>query len=326
MTKNSIIKIKENQANTRLDILLSENLDISRSQAQKFIKQEQIYINDELPKKFGVIVKKGDVVLFKKEIEKAIKKPDNFIHKKNSTETMIVEPQIIAKTADYIVVNKPTGLLTHPTQANEKNTLAGWVVKKFPKNKGVGEDPIRPGIVHRLDKEASGLLVIARTQEMFEHLKSQFKNRTIEKEYVVLAHGRIEKDNDIIDFPISRSENSEKMAAVPKTVKGLPSDAGKEATTEIDVEKRFINFTLLKVKIYTGRTHQIRAHLFAYNHPIVGDPLYFHKKQKKTWDKKCGRLFLHCTRLSFTDLDGYKQTFESTLPKELENFIKTIKN
>ena len=100
---------------------------------------------------------------------------------------------------------------------------------------------------------------------------------------------------------------------------------GKEAKTEFLVEKNFVNFSLLRVKIHTGRMHQIRAHLLAYNHPLVGDPLYFQKKQKRTWDEKLGRLFLHSAKLGFTDLEGNKQEFESPLPKKLEEFLKLLK-
>ena len=114
------------------------------------------------------------------------------------------------------------------------------------------------------------------------------------------------------------------MAAQPLMVRGEKNSVGKEALTEFLVEKRFVNFTLLKVTIHTGRMHQIRVHLLAYNHPVVGDPLYNQKKRKSTWDKKLGRLFLHCTQLVFTDLKGEKKVFESALPIELETFLKTL--
>jgi 23S rRNA pseudouridine1911/1915/1917 synthase len=198
------------------------------------------------------------------------------------------------------------------------------LLKKYPELKTVGEDPVRPGIVHRLDKEASGLLVIARTQPMFELLKEQFKNRTIEKEYMVLVHGRVAKDEDTISFPIARSESFDRMAAIPKLERGQPTSEGKEALTEFLVEQRFVNFTLLRVKIHTGRMHQIRAHFLAYNHPVVGDPLYFQKKRKNTWDKKLGRLFLHCTKLAFKDLNDEQKEFTSPLPKELETFLSSL--
>ena len=196
---------------------------------------------------------------------------------------------------------------------------------QYPGLKKVGDDEKRPGIVHRLDKEASGLLVVARNQSTFELLKDQFKNRTVEKEYIVLVHGVVAKDWDEIKFPIERSKTLDRMSALPATQRGLTNASGKEAFTEFDVEKRFINFTLLRVKIHTGRMHQIRAHLLAYNHPVVADPLYFQKKRKDRWDKVCGRLFLHCTRLAFIDKNGERQEFNSPLPKKLSDFLLLLK-
>jgi len=140
-------------------------------------------------------------------------------------------------------------------------------------------------------------MVVAKTQKMFEHLKKQFKKRTINKEYCVLAHGRIARDWGEINFPIARARN--RMAAIPES---QDHSEAKEAKTEFVVEKRFVNFTLLRVKIHTGRMHQIRAHLLAYNSPLVGDPIYFQKKQKRMWDEKLGRLFLHSIKLEFDDL------------------------
>ncbi|MFH2018870.1 MAG: RNA pseudouridine synthase, partial [bacterium] len=233
--------------------------------------------------------------------------------------------KIVAETPDYIVINKPSGMLTHSTNRLEKDSLAELLAEKYPELKKVGEDPVRPGIVHRLDKEASGLLVVARTQKMFDHLKNQFKKRTIEKEYIVLAHGKVAKDWDEINFPIARSRTTDRMSARPLAKKGEIDEDSKTAKTEFLVEKRFVNFTLLRVKIYTGRMHQIRAHLLAYNHPVVGDPLYFQKKRKRMWDERLGRLFLHCSKLGFVDLTGTKVSFESRLPKELEEFLLKLK-
>ncbi|MFH1292456.1 MAG: RNA pseudouridine synthase [bacterium] len=233
---------------------------------------------------------------------------------------------LIQKEAkDYLIVNKPAGLLTHPTEAGESKTLSGLLVKKYPELAQVGEDPNRPGIIHRLDKLASGLLVIPRNQAMFEHLKKQFQERTVDKEYSVLVHGRVLADENTIDLPLSHSKNTKRIAAVPKIKKGIADDRGRTALTDFWVEKRWINFTLLQVKIHTGRTHQIRVHMLAYNHPVVGDPIYFQKKQKRKWDDELGRLFLHCNKLGFVDLQGKKRVFKSKLPKKLEDFLKKIK-
>ncbi len=321
------IKILKKDDGQRLDVFLSKELKISRSQVKKMIEAEQVFshrqgrvpprggINNKLIKKPGEILRGGEII--------EIKKPKLTIaaSAKKAAGQVKFDVKIMAVTPDYIVVEKPTGMLAHPTMAGEKNTLADFITKKYPAVKKVGDDPMRPGIVHRLDKEASGLMVIARTQKMFNHLKEQFKNRTIEKEYLALAHEPMPRNWDEINFPISRSETSDRMAAIPAG----EASRGKEAKTEFLLEKNFINFSLIRVKTHTGRMHQIRVHLLAYNHPLVGDPLYFQKKQKRAWDEKLGRLFLHSTKLGFTDLDGEAQEFNSPLPKELDEFLKLLK-
>ncbi len=311
---NQII-VPKKSAGERLDIFLAKKLKISRSQVQKMVGADQVFVNKKLPKKPGDNLTEGEEI----EIKKA--KITLEAKAKKKAGQVKFDVKIIKTTPDYIVVEKPTGMLAHPTMAKEKNTLADFIVKKYPQVKKVGDDPMRPGIVHRLDKEASGLMIIARTQKMFNHLKEQFKNRTIEKEYFALAHEPMPRNWDEINFPISRSETSDRMAAIPTG----EASRGKEAKTEFLVEKNFVNFSLLRVKTHTGRMHQIRVHFLAYNHPLVGDPLYFQKKQKRVWDEKLGRLFLHSTKLGFVDLEGNKQTFESPLPQELTDFLKLLK-
>lgn len=322
LTANKKIKITADQAGERLDIFLAKELGISRSQAQKMIEQEQVTINKQLAQKAGQIVKAGDaIVVAKNKVTKKSIGGSTAADKTAAPHSKQLTPEIVADTTDYIVLNKPTGMLTHPTMAKETDTLADFVASKYPRIKKVGDDPTRPGIVHRLDKEASGLIIVAKTQAMFNALKEQFKNRTIDKEYLALVHGQVDREWGEINFRISRSKTSDRMAAVPVN----ETSVGKEAKTEFLVEKQFINFTLLRIKIFTGRMHQIRVHLLAYNHPLVGDPLYTQKKQKKNWDKALGRLFLHSTKLGFTDLNGEKQLFESLLPQELSDFLKLLK-
>lgn len=232
--------------------------------------------------------------------------------------------EIIKKTKNYIVLNKPAGLMVHKAPNREDKTLVDFLIKKYPKIKGVGEDEIRPGIVHRLDKEVSGLMVVALNQESFLNLKQQFKNRTIEKYYTALVYGNLEKDEDVIDFPIKRSSKGFKMAAVPNSFFS-EKDTTREAITKFEVLKRFTNFSLVKIKLETGRTHQIRVHFFAINHPLVGDKLYLNKKMS-TKNKKIilDRIFLVSNKLSFTDLKGEKQTFEINIPKNLQEIIDNL--
>ena len=240
-----------------------------------------------------------------------------------------MEPKIIIETADYLVIEKPAGVLVHPTLAREPNTVVDWLKKKYPKIKNVGDSSERPGIVHRLDKEASGLLAIAKTQVMFEHLKKQFQAREIDKEYLVLVYGKVSREEGVIDFEIDRGQEG-RMVARPKVdklslAKVKDIQEGREALTEFIVEKRFARFTLLRVKIHTGRTHQIRVHMFAYTHPVVGDQLYLNRKLIKKSEQKLNRLFLHSTRLCFNDLVGEKKCFESGLPEELQAYLSKLK-
>ncbi|RLC38619.1 RluA family pseudouridine synthase [Candidatus Falkowbacteria bacterium] len=232
----------------------------------------------------------------------------------------------IFKNNEFIVINKPAGLLTHGAPHIDEKTLAEALLEDYPKLINIGEDRGRPGIMHRLDKLASGLLVIARTQDSFDNLKAQFKKRTIKKYYKALVYGKIEKDADEISFPIKRSAQGYKMAALPETVNGKKNITGRQAITEFEIIKKFINYTFLDVKIITGRTHQIRVHMCAYGHPVVGDDLYSTKKTRiKNKKLNLGRLFLHAYSLEFIDLKGKRQKFEVELPEELTNFLKIVK-
>jgi len=232
----------------------------------------------------------------------------------------------IFENDEYLVANKPAGLLTHGTEHISEQSFAEFLLKDYPKIKKIGDDPFRPGIVHRLDKLASGLLVVAKTQASFDNIKKQFQKRTVEKYYTALVYGKIEKDEDEINFPIARSAKGYKMAALPLTCKKEKNPGGRTAITEFNVCKKFINYTLLDVKIKTGRTHQIRVHLSAYGHPIVGDDLYGTKKTKiKNLKLGLKRLFLVSHKLSFRDLNGQKQTYQIDLPDDLNKFLEKIK-
>ena len=234
--------------------------------------------------------------------------------------------ELIEENKEYIVINKPAGLLTHGAPHIEGSSLVDQILEDFPDIAGVGEDPERPGIMHRLDKMASGILVIARTMDSFNNLKNQFKARTVSKTYTALVFGKMEGEGERITFPIKRSTKGYKMAAIPNTNKGEPNLEGRNAITDFWVEKKFINYTLLKVKIKTGRTHQIRVHMTSYGHPIVGDDLYGTKKTRiKNRKIELGRIFLVARKLGFTNLAGEKQEYAIGLPSELLEFMKKVK-
>ncbi|MCX6795893.1 MAG: RNA pseudouridine synthase [Candidatus Falkowbacteria bacterium] len=227
---------------------------------------------------------------------------------------------------EFIVINKPAGLIAHGAEHIKEENLAEELMKEFPEIAKIGDDPERPGLMHRLDKLVSGLMVIARTQASFDNLKKQFQNRQVEKVYTALVYGKIDKDEGEINFPINRSAKGFKMAALPFTKNGGKNDTGRDAITEFSVTKKFINYTLIKVKIKTGRTHQIRVHLFAYGHPVVGDNLYSTKKTREK-NKKLNteRIFLAATELTFQDLAGEIHHFKIDLPAEFNDMIKKIK-
>ncbi len=224
--------------------------------------------------------------------------------------------KIIFENENFLVIDKPVGLEVAAEVKKIEPTLVDWLMKKYPAVAKVGPDPGRPGIVHRLDKAASGLMVVAKTQVAFEHLIKQFEERKIKKEYTVLVHGQVSKDEGTVEFPIARAKSG-RFAALPRG-----SESGRVAITEYEVAQRFRNFTLLKVRIKTGRTHQIRVHLHALGHSVVGDKLYRQKKIKKV---VLDRLFLHASKLGFYNLENQWMEFSSGLPAELENFLKVIK-
>lgn len=315
-----IVPLESNHV--RLDVFLSQELQISRSKVQKMIESGAVFLNKKKPKKAGDNLKTGNSI----EVHEQIIAP--------VVETIKEKPldlfpliQVVKETDDYLVINKPAGLLVHPTEANESHTLARWLEENYPETKGVGEDPIRPGIVHRLDREASGLLVVAKTQKMFKHLKAQFKKSEVVKEYKVLVHGVIDAEFGQIDFLIDRGPDG-RMVSRPKidelSLRHVDKiQPGKKALTEFTVEKKFINYSLLNVRIHTGRTHQIRVHMFAYGYPVVGDTLYYNKRFRK-YVRGLDRLFLHSYHLVFVDLK--KNVVDTTidLPTQLQHFLTLI--
>src|SRR3989339_66086 len=288
----NIYKVSEEEKGSRLDVFLTAKTAFNRSEVTKLIKKDLVLLNGRSPKKAGEFLKIGDEIkILKERAEKA--------------EDFTGGIKIIKDTNDYIVIDKPSGLLVHQTEHGEENTLVQW-----------------------LDKKASGVMVVAKNQKMYEFLKKQFQERTIEKYYLVLVHGAPETKHDRIDFEISRGVDG-KMASRPKInnlkIKNVGKEQeGREAVTEFWVEKEFARFSLLKVKIHTGRTHQIRVHMLAYNHPVVGDSLYFNKKLNRKKDEKLGRVFLHAKELCFLNLQNEKVCYNSDLPEKLADFIKEI--
>ncbi len=300
--------IKETDNKTRLDVFVASSLSISRAQAQKLILRQAVLVNGAKKDKNHQL-KTGETV--------TISQTDDKKPAPNDTENNKLD--IIFENNDYLVVNKPSGLLVHADNSHTSEmSLADIAVSLFPEIASVGDDPARPGIVHRLDKPVSGVIVIARTQEMFEHIKQQFKSRSVKKQYIALVHGNVILDSYTIDYTISRKKSGFMAAHTDRIL-------GKEAETEISVITRYPTSTLISAFPKTGRTHQIRAHMLAYGHPIVGDPIYSNAKSKRTKiDRDMQRIFLHSHSIGFKDLEGEFRSFESPLDPVLRETLQIM--
>ncbi|TAK04075.1 RluA family pseudouridine synthase [Patescibacteria group bacterium] len=289
----------------RLDLFLAGALKCARTKAQAHVKAGLVRRAGAAMKPHAP-VHAGDVL----EIDPVAKAP--------ASRAKLPELDILFEDDSLLVVNKPAGLLVHEAHPGDLSpTLADAAAKHAPKIRKVGEAG-RHGIVHRLDKDVSGVIAIPKTQEMFEFLKAAFTNRELGKEYVALVYGKLPKDHDRITFKIARSKSKGRMVARPE------SQEGKDAVTEYEVIARYKTVTLVKVTIETGRTHQIRTHFRAIDHPVVGDTLYFKKRMKNIRPIEMDRLFLHARRLEIPLPDGTRKAFKAPLPAELEAVLKTL--
>ena len=290
--------IAKEYAGWRLDKFLKEQYpDFSRSYIQKAIEAGQVLVNN---KKITVhhFLKIGD------EVEVKIEPPAELLVV-SSPEVRI---EVMAEEKDFLIINKSAGLVVHQGEGHkEADTLANGLLARYPEIGKVGDDPLRPGIVHRLDGDVSGVMVVARTQDMFDHLKQQFKTHQTEKEYLALVHGQVTPSEGVIEFALEKKGT--KMVARPKGGEGKKAVTEYETVTIPESEGVKGKATLLKIRIHTGRTHQIRVHLFALGYPIVGDKLY-----GKTGE--VSRLMLHARKIVFEDLKGERREFIIEPPSE----------
>lgn len=317
MTK---ITIKEKNQGERLDKFLSFILKAkTRSQIKKMISNGLVLIDG----------KEAKVHHFLKTKEQVIILPDI----ETKAETSIIEvpqtsfnPKIIFEDDNFLILEKPAGMLTHPTDFGETNTLVDWIHKRFPEIEAVGEYKYRGGIIHRLDKDVSGIIVAAKNDQAFYHLKNQFKDRIVKKIYIALVYGKIEKNEGEINLPIGRNKEGQ-FVAHPK--KGDEKFLSKDriAKTKYKVLKYVNDYSLLEVQILTGRTHQIRAHFQAVGHPILGDQIYkpknkiFHFLRRKIKIIDLKRIFLHSYKIGFNNLKNEWVEFISPVPNEINEFI-----
>ena len=233
------------------------------------------------------------------------------------------KPKVIYEDKNFLILNKPFGTLVHPDGVKEEHCLTDWILDNYPKTEKVGESITlkngerinKTGIVHRLDRETSGAIVVALNQESYEHLKKLFKERKVLKTYHAFVYGKVKKEIDIINRPIGKNAKDFRLWSAQRGARGKL----REATTCYEVIKRNENFSFLKIRPLTGRTHQIRVHLKAINHPIVCDKLY---APKQDCSLGFNRVALHASQLEFEKKDGKKLVLRADFP---EDFLQALK-
>jgi len=230
--------------------------------------------------------------------------------------------EILYEDADILVINKPAGLVVHSDGRTKEPTVSEWFLNKYPEAKDVGDrmgEIERPGVVHRIDRETSGILLLAKTKEGHAALKEQFQNREIEKIYHLFVYGDMKDDRGKIDLPIGRSSRDFRKRSAQKGARGEL----REAVTYYEVLKRSLDktFTFVEAKPKTGRTHQIRVHFQALHHPVVGDPLYASGKPKLLGFE---RTALHARRISFSNLKGEKIMVEAPYPRDFNDALDLV--
>ncbi len=290
----------------RLDHFLTEELsDYSRSRLQSFIKDGRVRIDGEPARKFGQMLVPGQLItVVLPEVHESKLVPEN------------IPLDIIYEDDQSIVINKPAGMVVHPAAGHETGTLVHAVLAHCGDLKGFGGE-IRPGVVHRLDRDTSGIIVMAKNEKAHIFLQEQFKSRSINKRYLALVDGAPPTPTGRVEAPIGRDPLRRQQMAI------LTPDKGREAITEYLTRRSFAKHTLLEAHPLTGRTHQIRVHMAFLKCPIVGDVLYGRRKQSI----EITRHFLHAYRLTIL-LPGHTEAmmFEAPLPEELQMVLEQLED
>jgi 23S rRNA pseudouridine1911/1915/1917 synthase len=284
----------------RLDQFLRERLpQYSRARLQDWIEQGRVLVNGSAEKRSYLL----------KGAERIDVEPGELAPLRATPEDIPLE--VLYEDADVIAINKPAGMVVHTGAGQHSGTLVNAVLHRFGKLSTAGGD-LRPGIVHRLDRFTSGVILIARNDAAHRNLAGQFASREVEKIYLALVHGRVKNDQGSINTPIARDPIRRiRMTARLAT--------GRKASTSYQVLKRFDKFTFLEVKIGTGRTHQIRVHLASIGHPVVGDKLYGAPAST------LGRYFLHARQITFSSpSSGERITLSAPLPQDIEDYLVSV--
>lgn len=281
----------------RIDKYLAEELDISRSTVKKMIDEGFVLVNGK-EVKASLILSEADELFVK----------DGFI-KEASFEAEDIPINIVYEDDDLLVINKKSGMVVHPGNGNTSGTLVNALMH-YTKNLS-NKEAFRPGIVHRIDKDTSGLMLVAKNDKAHDILAEGFKNKTIKREYIALVCGVIGEDSGVIDAPIGRDAKDRKKMCVT-------SENSKKAVTHFKVLKRYEDYTLLRLILDTGRTHQIRVHMKYIGHPVYNDPVY--GKAYNDFGQ-----FLHSASIDFEQPTTHEHLhFECNVPKEFQDFLDTL--
>ena len=300
------LKVSNEDNKKRLDIYLIENVEnLTRSYAKVLVEDGNVLVNDKLPSKAGLVLKEGDVIKINlPEIKEMEVTPED------------IPLKILYEDNDIIIVDKEKGMVVHPANGNYTGTLVNALMHLCKDNLSSINGIIRPGIVHRIDKDTSGILVVAKNDIAHKNLSEQFKVHSINRKYIALVKGIIKEDEFTIDLPIGRSKKDRKKMAVT-------SQNSRNAITNIKVIKRYYNskLTLIEATLKTGRTHQIRVHMAYKGYPLLGDEVYGKKDSKY---KVKGQM-LHAKLLGFIHpTTGKYIEFESELPKYFKDILDIL--
>ena len=283
----------------RIDKYLAEETDYSRSLIQKMIDDGFVKVNEKIVKSNYVLNENDLINIDESYIQDIDIEPEN------------IKLDIVYEDEYLMVINKPSGMVVHPGNGNTSHTLVNALMG-YTNNLSDANGEFRPGIVHRIDKDTSGLMIVAKTNKAHELLAEGFKNKTINREYIALVIGELNSDKATIDAPIGRDKNDRKKMTVTDV-------NSKHAVTHLRVLKRYKGYTLINLKLETGRTHQIRVHMKYIGYPVYNDPVYTNNKTTSFGQ------FLHSSTLDFIHpITNEHLHFTSDLPKEFKDFLDTL--
>jgi 23S rRNA pseudouridine1911/1915/1917 synthase len=298
----------------RLDKFLAEEFFLySRGEVVDNIKKGFVLVNSRQPKPSYKLEENDEIEIAGFDGQQKKLLPNDKI-----------KLEIIFEDKNILVINKPTGLQVHPSECAQTDTLTNALIAQYPEISEVHDETVdaylRPGIVHRLDKDTSGVMVIAKSKNVFDELKKLFKDRNIEKKYLAVVKGVMESESGTIDKPLARSAGFSKQLIARENTKTKV----RQAVTNYKVIEQYENFALLEVFPKTGRMHQIRVHLASLGHPIVGDLIYGSKTSKNKKEVLVKRQLLHAKSLAF-ELDGKHCDFEAKMPQDFAQFLARLK-